>query len=103
MVLGTNVLLSGLAYPASVPGELIAARRHGALNLILSPDLLEEVRRTLPKLMHRHELTPRDLLKPSRPCRGDHCPTTQGWAAISRLKPSRRAPHSCCHKLHIDG
>jgi predicted nucleic acid-binding protein len=31
VVLDTNVLLSGLAYPASVPGRLIAAWRFGAL------------------------------------------------------------------------
>jgi predicted nucleic acid-binding protein len=41
VVLDTNVLLSGLAYPASVPGRLIAA-----------------LRRTLPRLVHRHGLTP---------------------------------------------
>ena len=29
--LDTNVLLSGLAYPASVPGRLLAAWRSGAL------------------------------------------------------------------------
>ena len=57
VVLDTNVLLSGLAYPGSVPGKLIAAWRHGALNVVLSPFILEEVRRTLPKLTHRHGLT----------------------------------------------
>ena len=41
VVLDTNVLLSGLAYPASVPGRLIAA-----------------LHRTLPRLVHRHGLTP---------------------------------------------
>jgi predicted nucleic acid-binding protein len=41
VVLDTNVLLSGLAYPASVPGPLIAA-----------------LHRTLPRLVHRHGLTP---------------------------------------------
>ena len=61
VVLDTNVLLSGLAYPASVPGKLIAAWRHGALNVVLSPHILEEVRRTLPKLNHRHGLTPQDI------------------------------------------
>ena len=57
VVLDPNVLLSGLAYPGSVPGKLIAAWRHGALNVVLSPFILEEVRRTLPKLTHRHGLT----------------------------------------------
>ena len=57
VVLDTNVLLSGLAYPGSVPGKLIAAWRHGALNVVPSPFILDELRRTLPKLTHRHGLT----------------------------------------------
>ncbi len=56
-MLDTNVLLSGLAYPLRVPGKLIAAWRHGGLNVVLSPFSLEELRRTLPKLTHRHGLT----------------------------------------------
>jgi hypothetical protein len=34
VVLDTNVLLSGLAFPASVPGRLIAAWRFGALVVV---------------------------------------------------------------------
>ena len=49
VVLDTNVLLSGLAYPASVPGRLIAAWRFGALDLVLSDFILTELRRTLPR------------------------------------------------------
>jgi predicted nucleic acid-binding protein len=52
------VLLSGLAYPASVPGRLIAAWRFGALEVVLSEFILAELRRTLPRLAHRHGLTP---------------------------------------------
>ena len=58
VVLDTNVLLSGLAYPASVPGRLIAAWRFGALEVVLSDFILAELRRTLPRLVHRHGLTP---------------------------------------------
>jgi len=58
VVLDTNVLLSGLAYPASVPGRLIAAWRFGALEVVLSEFILAELRRTLPRLVHRHGLTP---------------------------------------------
>ena len=57
VVLDTNVLLSGLAYPASVPGRLIAAWRFGALDLVLSDFILAELRRILPRLVHRHGLT----------------------------------------------
>jgi len=56
VVLDTNVLLSGIAYPASVPGKLIAAWRHGALDVVLSSYILDELRRVLPKLAHRHGL-----------------------------------------------
>lgn len=56
VVLDTNVLLSGIAYPASVPGKLIAAWRHGALDVVLSSYILDELRRVLPKLVHRHDL-----------------------------------------------
>ena len=55
-VLDTNVLLSGIAYPSSVPGKLIAAWKHGALEVVLSSYILEELRRVLPKLAHRHGL-----------------------------------------------
>jgi len=53
-VLDTNVLLSGIAYPGSVPGKLIVAWRHGALEVVLSEYILDELRRVLPKLAHRH-------------------------------------------------
>ncbi len=50
VVLDTNVLVSGLAYPASVPGRIVSAWRQGGLEVILSRYLLEEVRRVLPRL-----------------------------------------------------
>lgn len=56
VLLDTNVLLAGLAYPASIPGRLLAAWRFGALEVVLSEFILEELRRTLPRLRHRHGL-----------------------------------------------
>ena len=56
-VLDTNVLLSGIAYPASVPGRLITAWKHGALEVVLSEYILDELRRVLPKLAHPHCLS----------------------------------------------
>lgn len=56
VVLDTNVLLSGIAYPSSVPGKLVAAWKHGALDVVLSGYILDELRRVLPKLAHRHGL-----------------------------------------------
>jgi uncharacterized protein len=63
IVLDTNVLVSGLAYPASTPGRILAAWREGALDLVLSRYILEEMVRVLPRLA-RIDLTPaaiRDL------------------------------------------
>lgn len=57
VVLDTNVLLSGIAYPASVPGKIMSAWRHGSVEVLLSVYILEELRRVLPRLAHRHGLT----------------------------------------------
>ena len=56
VVLDTNVLLSGIAYPASVPGKIMAAWRHGSVDVLLSAYILDELRRVLPRLTHRHGL-----------------------------------------------
>ena len=57
IVLDTNVLLSGIAYPASVPGKIMAAWRHGSVEVILSNFILDELRRVLPRLASKHGLT----------------------------------------------
>jgi putative PIN family toxin of toxin-antitoxin system len=61
VVLDTNVLLSGIAYPGSVPGKIVAAWRHGSLDVILSRYILDELRRVMPRLAHRHGLTEREV------------------------------------------
>jgi len=61
VVLDTNVLLSGLAYPASVPGKIMAAWRHGSVEVLLSAYILEELRRALPRLAHRHGLSEAEI------------------------------------------
>jgi predicted nucleic acid-binding protein len=53
VVLDTNVLVSGLAYPASVPGRIVAVWRQGGLAVVLSRYILEELTRVLPRLNHR--------------------------------------------------
>ena len=60
-VLDTNVLLSGLAYPASVPGRIVAAWRSGALEVVLSDYILDELRRVLPRLQTRHGLSETEM------------------------------------------
>ena len=50
VVLDTNVLVSGLAYPASIPGHIVAEWRQGGLNVVLSRYILDEMVKVLPKL-----------------------------------------------------
>ena len=57
VVLDTNVLLSGIAYPASVPGKILAAWRHGSGEVLLCAYILDELRRVLPRLRQRHGLS----------------------------------------------
>lgn len=61
VVLDTNVLLSGIAYPASVPGKILGAWRHGALDVVSSAFILDELRRMLPRLAHRHGLSATEI------------------------------------------
>lgn len=61
VVLDTNVLLSGIAYPGSIPGRIVGAWRHGALEVVLSAYILDELRRVLPRLAHRHGLGPAEI------------------------------------------
>ncbi len=50
VVLDTNVLVSGLAYPESVPGRIVGAWQQGALGVVLSRYILDEMVRVLPRL-----------------------------------------------------
>jgi putative PIN family toxin of toxin-antitoxin system len=61
VVLDTNVLLSGIAYPASVPGKIMAAWRHGSVEVLLSAFIMDELRRVLPRLAYRHGLTSAEI------------------------------------------
>lgn len=50
VVLDTNVLVSGLAYPGSVPGHIVTLWLHGGLDVVLSRYILDETARVLPRL-----------------------------------------------------
>ncbi|MFY8107161.1 MAG: putative toxin-antitoxin system toxin component, PIN family [Elstera sp.] len=63
VVLDTNVLVSGLTYPRSIPGQIVSAWRHGAIETVLSHYIIEEMVRVLPRLA-QNRLSPsaiRDL------------------------------------------
>ena len=61
VVLDTNVLLSGIAFPGSVPGKIMSAWRLGSIEVVLSDFIIEELRRVLPRLSHRHHLTSAEI------------------------------------------
>ncbi len=61
VALDTNVLLSGIAYPGSAPGKILAAWRHGSVEVLLSAFILGELRRVLPRLANRHGLTDAEM------------------------------------------
>ncbi|MBS0544271.1 MAG: putative toxin-antitoxin system toxin component, PIN family [Proteobacteria bacterium] len=61
VVLDTNVLLSGVAYPGSIPGKIMAAWRHGSVEVLLSFFILDELRRVLPRLANRHGLSAAEI------------------------------------------
>lgn len=61
VVLDTNVLLSGIAFPGSIPGKMMSAWRLGSIEVMLSDFIIEELRRVLPRLSHRHGLTSQEI------------------------------------------
>ena len=52
-VLDTNVFLSGVAYPSSIPGKIVSAWRNESVEVILSQYVLDELHRVLPRMNHR--------------------------------------------------
>lgn len=60
VVLDTNVLVSGFAYPTSVPGRIVSTWLQGGLNVVLSHYILDELVRVLPRL-NRLQMTPVEI------------------------------------------
>ena len=60
VVLDTNVLVSGLAYPGSIPGRIVGVWRQGGLDVVLSRYILDEMARVLPRLSRIH-LSPSEI------------------------------------------
>lgn len=61
VVLDTNVLLSGVAYPGSIPGRIVSAWSLGSIEVVLSGFIIDEFRRVLPRLAGRHGMTPEEM------------------------------------------
>ena len=49
VVLDTNILISAIAYPVSIPGRIFSAWQSGQLDVVLSCYILDEMERVLPK------------------------------------------------------
>jgi putative PIN family toxin of toxin-antitoxin system len=60
VVLDTNVLVSGLAYPIGVPGRIVRAWLGGGLDVALSKYILDEMARVLPRIK-RIKLSPTEI------------------------------------------
>jgi putative PIN family toxin of toxin-antitoxin system len=58
VVLDTNVLVSGIAYPAGTPGKILGAWRRGAVIVVLSDHIVGELSRSLPRMNHRLNWAP---------------------------------------------
>ena len=65
VVVDTNVFVSGLMLPASVPGRILAAANAGGFEIVLSEPILEEISTALhyPKVRKRIALSDEDLLR----------------------------------------
>lgn len=61
VVLDTNVLVSGIAYPVSIPGKILAAWRRGSVTVVLSRHIVEELSLALPRLNHRLNWRPQQF------------------------------------------
>ena len=57
VVIDTNVVLSGLAYPASVPGRVMQLWTNRAIEAVVSEYLLDEIARVLPRMNTRLKWT----------------------------------------------
>lgn len=61
VVLDTNVLVSGIAYPKGIPGRIVGAWRQGSLVVALSRHILVELGRALPRVNHRLNWTQQEI------------------------------------------
>lgn len=62
VVLDTNVILSGIAYPTTIPGRIVGEWNQGTISVILSRYILDEVVRSLPRIL-RGRLSPDEMLE----------------------------------------
>lgn len=63
VVLDTNVLVSGIAYPDSNPGKILAAWRRGSVTVFLSHHIVDELARALPRMNHRLNWPPQKFVE----------------------------------------
>ena len=60
VVLDTNVLASGIAFPKSILGRIVDAWNQGAIKVVLSRHILDELARILPRFDRKLNWKPSD-------------------------------------------
>jgi len=60
VVLDTNVIMSGIAYPASIPGRIVSGWKQGTISVILARYILDEAVLSLPRIL-RGRLSPDEI------------------------------------------
>ena len=60
VVLDTNVIVSGIAYPTSIPGRIVGGWKQGTISVILARYILDEAARSLPRIL-RGRLSPDEI------------------------------------------
>jgi uncharacterized protein len=60
VVLDTNVIVSGIAYPTSIPGRIVGGWKQGSISVILARYILDEAVLSLPRIL-RGRLSPDEI------------------------------------------
>jgi hypothetical protein len=63
VVVDANQFVSALLKPGSNPAEVLRLAREGKIQLVMSPEIIHEIRAVLlyPKIMKRHRRTPEEI------------------------------------------
>jgi putative PIN family toxin of toxin-antitoxin system len=87
VVLDANVLVSGLAYPKGIPGQIVEAWLTGSLVVVLSRYILDEMVRVLPRLPANRR-TPEEI----RDLAESFLSSAQIVVPDSKIEPALRDP-----------
>lgn len=105
VVLDANVFVSAVLYPSSNPGHILELVRQNAVRLLVSPDILAEVKAVLsyPRLRKLHRRSPKWIKKFIQEL-SDLAQTTPGELIIDAIKddPSDNVYLACALEGEAD-